>query len=181
LDDGVVHEQYFGFQTHLNGAVIRTSDGAPRRVDRTGDGTVYQDSASLGGPAITSLPLQHGALATAGEVLTHVKSVITSIRLGEPQGGGEVGLRVPDAVEAGLPWTLRLTGADSPARIRCAVYDAVSGRCVAAPRLQWRDGVIAARVTVRGSGLYRVRVDAGGPDPVTQLVLVTRPDDGTDD
>ncbi|MFE6155556.1 esterase/lipase family protein [Streptomyces sp. NPDC057889] len=177
LADGVVHEQHVAFRTHPDGQLVRDADGVPERRDRAGDGTVYRESASLGGPVITYLPLQHGALAKDGGVLRHVRAVITEQddQLGPPMGAGEIGLTVPEDILAGVPWTLRLTGADSYAGITCTVHEAETDRRVDTLRLGWSDDDIAAQVTLPAPGLYRVRVDTGGTSPLTQLVLASEP------
>lgn len=178
VEAGLVHEQSFAFRTHADGQLIRDRAGVPVRHDRTGDGTVYLDSARLPGPAVTYLPLQHGALAKDGDCIRHVRTVITSQdeALGPPLGGGELGLDIPDSVPAGKEWWVRLTGVDTYAGVSCSVHEAGSGRRVALPRLGRRDGVISARVLLPEPGLYRVRADTGGRSPVTQLVMMTAPD-----
>ncbi|MFF3403508.1 esterase/lipase family protein [Streptomyces sp. NPDC002659] len=173
LTDGLVHQQYVAFRTHSDGALVRDANGIPERRDRAGDGTVYRESATLAGPAVTYLPLQHGALAKDSVVLRHVRAVITELDeyLGPPLGAGEIGIAVPEDIVAGQAWTLRLTGVDTFAGITCTVHDAEDDRRIDTPRLGWTDGEITARVTLPARGLYRVRIDAGGNAPVTQLVL----------
>ncbi|MEU3855204.1 hypothetical protein [Streptomyces sp. NPDC029554] len=183
LTDGLVHEQYAAFRTYSDGALVRDADGIPERWDRAGDGTVYRDSATLTGPAVTYLPLQHGALAKDSIVLRHIRAVITEQEehLGPPLGAGEIGLAVPEDIFAGQPWILRVTGADSYAGITCTVHDVEDGRRIATPRLGWIEGEIAALVTLPAPGLYRVRVDTGGNSPITQLVLASGQDGSSED
>ncbi|MFD3804764.1 hypothetical protein ACFWTC_14290 [Streptomyces sp. NPDC058619] len=183
LTDGLVHEQYVAFQTHSDGALLRDTNGIPERRDRAGDGTVYRESATLPGPAVTYLPLQHGALAKDSVVLRHIRAVITEQveHLGPPMGAGEIGLAVPEDIVAGQAWTLRVTGADTYVGITCTVHNAEDDRRIATPRLGWTDDEIAAWVTLPAPGLYRVRVDTGGNAPVTQLVMASGPDGSDED
>lgn len=184
LESGVVHEQYVGFEQHRDGDLIRDRAGVPLRKDRMGDGTVYRESASSGaGPAVTYLPLQHGALAKGSDAVGHIRAILTERDgdIGPPMGAGDIGLVVPDVVEAGEAWTVRLTGTDSYAGISCNVHDAATGRRIATPRLGWRDASIVAQVTLPAPGLYRVHIEAGGYAPVTQLVLATDPDDADEE
>jgi hypothetical protein len=177
LEDGIVHVQYVGFRPDTDGDLRRTPDGVPERHDRAGDGTVQRDAASMSGAGVTYLPLQHGALANDSVALRYVQAVLTEPdeELGLPLGAGEIGLAVPDVVEVGETWTLRVTGGDSPAGILCSVHDAESDRRLDTPRLRWMDGEIGAPVMLSSPGLYRVRVDTGGNSPVTQLLLATAP------
>ncbi|MFJ5026814.1 hypothetical protein ACIQB5_01725 [Streptomyces sp. NPDC088560] len=180
LEGGIVYAQYVGFRPNSDGDLRRNLDGIPERHDRAGDGTVQRDAASLGGAGVTYLPLQHGALAKDGVALRYVQAVLTEPdeELGLPLGAGEVGLEVPDVVETGETWKLRVTGADSPAGILCTVHDAENDRRLDTPRLRWMDGEIGASVTLPSPGLYRVRVDTGGNSPVTQLLLASAPGSG---
>ncbi|NNJ08375.1 hypothetical protein HHX38_30300 [Streptomyces sp. PKU-MA01144] len=182
LTGGVVHEQYVAFRAHSDGALVRDAHGIPERVDRAGDGTVYRESATLSGPAVTYLPLQHGALAKNSVVLRHIRAVITEQdeHLGPPLGVGEIGLVVPEDIVAGQAWTLRVTGADTYVGITCTVHDAEDDRRIATPRLGWMEDEIAAHVMLPAPGLYRVRVDTGGNAPVTQLIMACGPDESNE-
>ncbi|MGW3231697.1 esterase/lipase family protein [Kitasatospora sp. NPDC001095] len=179
LKEGMVHAQYVTFRTHSDGRLVRDAVGVPQRVDLAGDGTVYRDSGSLGGPAVTHLPLQHGPMSRDSDVIRHVRNVITSPDepLGPPMGDRQIGLDVPDAVEAGAGWNVRLTGTDTHAGVTCSVHDAETDRRIATPRFGWQDDTVGARVTLPAPGLYRLRIESGGNAPVTQLVLAVEPDD----
>lgn len=185
LDSGVVHEQYLSFERNGDGDLARDRNGIPLRRDRAGDGTVYRDAASFGPTmGVTPLPLQHGALAKDSVAIAYVRAVLTEHDqdLGPALGEGDIGLDVPDCVEAGRPWLLRLRPGpgsvlDTYAGITCTVQDAETGLRVATGRLGWHDGEIGASITLPGPGLYRVRADTGGNAPVTQLVLALDSDD----
>lgn len=182
LESGLIQPQYVAFQANGDGELARDRDGVPMRHDRAGDGTVYRESASFGGGSRSiALPLQHGALAKDSVVLAYVRAVLTEQdeHLGPALGGGEIGLDVPDSVEAGAVFTVRLTGPDTPAGLGCTVHEAGTGRRVATPRVRWQDGEIVAQLTLPEPGLYRVRIEAGGNAPITQLVMVLEPDTDT--
>lgn len=184
LVDGVVHEQYAAFERNGDGEPARDPDtGLPTRRDRAGDGTVYRDAAApAGAVGVTWLPLQHGALAKDSVALAYVRAVLTEHDqdLGPALGAGDIGLDLPDCVDAGRPWLLRLLPApgdtlDTHAGIACTVHDAATDRRVSTPRLGWYDGGVAAPVTLPAPGLYRIRVTTGGTSPLTQLVLAFDP------
>ncbi|MFC5200183.1 esterase/lipase family protein [Streptomyces kaempferi] len=185
LDGGVVHEQYISFERNGDGELARDRNGVPRRRDRAGDGTVYRDAASFAPTmGVTPLPLQHGALAKDSVAIAYVRAVLTEHdqALGPALGEGDIGLDVPDCVEAGRPWLLRLRPGpgsvlDTYAGITCTVHDAETGLRVATGRLGWHDGGIGAWITLPVPGLYRIRISTGGNAPVTQLVLALDPDD----
>ncbi|MFJ3672805.1 hypothetical protein ACIPSE_40735 [Streptomyces sp. NPDC090106] len=184
LDSGVVHAQYVSFARDSTGNLSHDPDtGLPARRNRAGDGTVSRDSAASHPAAGTTwLPLQHGSLAKDGVALAYVRAVLTGhdASLGPALGSGTLGLQVPDHVEAGQPWLLRLLPSpgeelDSHAGIACGVHNAEDDRLVDAPRPGWYDGTVAAPVTLPEPGLYRVRVAFGGGSPLTQLVLALPP------
>ncbi|MFG3056096.1 hypothetical protein ACGFZP_34800 [Kitasatospora sp. NPDC048239] len=177
LRDGIVHEQYAGFTHNSDRTPIRDGDGVPVLTDQAGDGTVHQDSASRGGDAITYLPLQHGALAADRSARHHVRAVITERDrvLGPSMGAEHVGLDVPDLVEAGLPWHLRLPGADSTAGVSLTIHNTDGDTPVRAPWPSARDGLVGARITLPAPGLYRVTAIVSGQPPITQLVLAITP------
>lgn len=181
IENGIVHAQYEAFRTHGDGMLRRDADGVPIRQDRTGDGTVYRDAASTSTPSsATYLPVQHGALAKNSTALRFVHAVLTEHdeHLGAPMGSGDLGLILPEeGVMAEQPWMLRVTGRPSPAGVTCRVEDVTTGRSIARPQLSGRDGELAAQITLSDTGLYRVRLDAGGSAPVTQLVLALAPED----
>jgi hypothetical protein len=182
IDGGVVREQYEAFEYNRDGELARhLGTGTPVTRDRAGDGTVYRDSAILPGVSgSVALPLQHGPLAKDSTTLAYVRSVLTEHDhdRGPALGGGGLGLDLPDCAAAGRPWTLYIHPApgdtlDTYAGIRCTLHDAATDRQIAVPRLGWRDGTVAACITLPAPGLYRVRVDNGGDAPLTQLVLAT--------
>ncbi|WP_435601086.1 AAA family ATPase [Streptomyces sp. C10-9-1] len=121
------------------------------------------DPAEVGGVVATSRDVAPpGASRTDG--------VLAAIGL--PGTGTAVGLRVPERVAPGRPWTLRVTGPAALGGIRCAVQDAVTGRTAVTPRLRGTEGGLEGSVVLPSSGLYRVVVEREGAPPVTELVLV---------
>lgn len=63
IRDGVVAPHQHGARQHTSGEIIRDQRGRLKFYDVKGDGTVYKESAAAG-PAVTPLPLQHGAVAS---------------------------------------------------------------------------------------------------------------------
>ncbi|MEV5934580.1 esterase/lipase family protein [Streptomyces sp. NPDC093250] len=189
IDAGIVHEQYEAFETNRDGELARhRATGIPIRRNRAGDGTVYRDMATVPGAIETGMALQHGALAKGSDALAYIRTVLTEYDKdrGPALGPGGIGLELPDSADAGKPWWLRIHPApdetlDTYAGLSCTLHDAESDRLLATPRLGWHDGTVAARITLPAPGLYRVRVDTGGPAAVTQLVLATHPDLAHDD
>ncbi|MEV6394249.1 hypothetical protein AB0M39_05605 [Streptomyces sp. NPDC051907] len=174
IRDGVVAPHHHGARQHSDGAFIRDPRGRLKLYDVKGDGTVYKESAAVG-PAVTPLPLQHGALASDPVALKAVAEMLRDDEhLGPPQGAPGCGLNVPDLVEAGAPWTITLGGVDSLAGVQCEVAD-VAGSDVQSPKLGWGDGEIMARATVNAPGLYRVTVRTIDAHTITQLVLASDP------
>ncbi|UUU45152.1 lipase family alpha/beta hydrolase [Streptomyces sp. NBC_00162] len=167
---GVVEAHHHGARQHTNGDFIRDPRGRLKFYDVKGDGTVYKESAAVG-PAITPLPLQHGAVASDHIALKAVAEILRDDEhLGPPQGTPGCGLDVPDLVEVGNPWTLTLSGVDSLGGVRCEVTDLSTGSTQRL-RLGWGDGDIVARATAYTPGLYRVTVRTLDDLTVTQLVL----------
>lgn len=183
LTGGVVRTQRWGFHSHRDGTLIRDGHGRPERFDHTGDGTVHRGSASLDSDVPEShVAAQHMALPCNPTVLGRLQAMITGedTRHGPALGTEEISIEVPDAVAPATPWRLRLTGTDSPAGIRCTVYEAGTGLVIGSPRLNWQEGELGTRVTLPAEGLYRVAIDTVGGSPVTQLVLALAPQNGSD-
>jgi hypothetical protein len=177
LSDGVVHEQYVSFRTHADGELVRNAHGIPERRDRTGDGTVYRESASIEAPPSMYPSTQHGALANNADVLNHVKAITTEYdpKLRLPLGEGDIGVETPDAVAIKETWMLRLTSVEAKSRIECTVHDAETNRQLDVLQVGKIDGGIGAQVTLDAPGLYRLRVESSGKAPITQLVLAFDP------
>jgi hypothetical protein len=168
LRDGLVQPQWY------------TLDGVPEqpsRVDREGDGTVSRDCAVLPDAGLIPQAQQHGSLARTEEAIRAVLTVLTEREPpGPPMGLGELGLDLPDLVEPDQEWQAVITGGAAPHTTRCFVTDVATGRDVAAPRLERRDGQLVAPVRLPRPGLFRVRAAGSGSSPVQQLVLATDPD-----
>lgn len=174
IRDGVVDPHHHGVRQHSSGDFIRDPRGSLRFYDVKGDGTVYKDSAAVG-PAVTPLPLQHGAVASDRVALKAVAEILRDDEhLGPPQGAPGCGLDVPDLVEVGTPWNIMLSGVDSLAGLRCEMVD-VAGQNSQVLKLNWGDGHIRARATVSVPGLYRVTVRTIDGHVITQLVLASEP------
>ncbi len=172
IRDGVVHPHHHGARQHTSGDFIRDSRGDLRFYDAKGDGTVYKDSAAVG-PAVTPLPLQHGAVASDLVALKAVAEILRDDEhLGPPQGAPGCGLDVPDLVEVGTAWNITLSGVDSLAGLRCEIAD-VAGQNPQVVKAGWGDGHIKARATVNVPGLYRVTVRTIDGHTITQLVLAS--------
>ncbi|MCQ6553288.1 AAA family ATPase [Streptomyces sp. C10-9-1] len=120
------------------------------------------DPAEVGGVVATSRDVAPPGAARTDGVLAAI---------GLPGTGPAVGLRVPERVAPGRPWTLRVTGPAALRGIRCAVQDAATGRTVVTPRLRGTEGGLEGSVVLVSSGLYRVVVEREGAPPVTELVL----------
>ncbi|MFV0129374.1 esterase/lipase family protein [Streptomyces sp. HMX112] len=175
LRDGRVEAHLDGARQNTDGTFVSDRRGRVRYFQVHGDGTVYKESAALG-PAVTTLPLQHGAVAKDRSALEAVAEILREdVHLGPPQGDPGCGLSTPDLVEAGRPWTLSLRQVDSLAGLTCRITDVEDSREESAPLLGWLDGGIGARVTLDRPGLYRVGVRTLDGFTVTQLVLATEP------
>ena len=150
---------------------LRPGAFAVQRVDMGGDGTVPRESAQL--PALPAMPLaqSHGAIASTSEALLIVQDVLTDRRTGPWQGAGKLGLDLPDVVDAGRGFEIRVTGADRATDVTCRITDVARGRQVDAPRPVRAGGSVLASADPRPAGLYRVSVDGGGTSGVSQLVM----------
>jgi pimeloyl-ACP methyl ester carboxylesterase len=156
-------------------------DGGVRRENRTGDSTVYRESAALGAqPGYVAQ--NHAALARADEALDFVRAVLTEIELGPPLGGDlVVGLDVPDVVDAGQPFTAEIVTLDNPAAVDARLVDTATNAPERPPVFLRADGMLRATLRLDRPGLYRLEVSAGSGSAVTQLVMVVPPTDaGTD-
>ncbi len=172
IREGVVCPHQYGARQHTSGDFIRDPRGGLRFFDVKGDGTVYKDSAAVG-PAVTPLPLQHGAVASDRVALKAVVEILRDDEhLGPPQGAPGCGLDVPDLVEVGTAWSITLSGVDSLAGLRCEIAD-VAGQNRQVIKAGWGDGQIKARTTVNVPGLYRVTVRTIDDHTITQLVLAS--------
>jgi len=174
LRDGTVLSHRFGFRRDAGGELLRDAIGRPMREDHGGDGTVFRHAARLAGVPETPLAQQHAALARTPTALDLVTAVLTGVdNLGCVLGAADVGLDVPDAVQAGQPFPIRITGAFDPRRTTLVIEDASDhDRVVAKPVVAGRPGGDGLVITtgLPGPGLFRVRV-AAGSDPVSTLVM----------
>ncbi|WP_027006926.1 lipase/acyltransferase domain-containing protein [Conexibacter woesei] len=148
----------------------------PRKV--SGDGTVGGDWATHGHPGVPfPLPQQHGALAKSPEAVISVAAAVQRRPLGKVQGGGEIGLSVPDVVAPNAVWRITLTGASGPSAVTAGVTDAETGREVHDVHFVRAGNELVGSLALRRPGMYRVEVAHGGWSPTSQLVLCVEPGD----
>jgi hypothetical protein len=148
------------------------------RVDLSGDGTVPRESAQLPqGPAIP-LAQSHGAIARTSEAILIAQDTLADRRTGPWQGAGTIGVHVNDILIADTSYSIGVTGVEHPRHISCQVLDLASHRRVAAPVFRFEDGRIVARTLAPGPGLYRIQISGGGFSAVSQVVMVSEPQDG---
>jgi hypothetical protein len=173
VENGVATGQRYTFEVNSDASLVRDPDQQLKRVLRDGDGTVPRNSAELT-EGDSNPPQQHGALARTPEVVRNVRRVLTEQPLlGGGLGTGELGLDVPDLIECGTPWTIRVTGAHNPA---CRVSAAEDDRQLVRVPLGRRDGTLTGDGPALAPGMYRIEVREGPSTSVRQLVLVTDPE-----
>jgi Lecithin:cholesterol acyltransferase len=171
LINGLVIASEYCFRTDTDGTVKRDANGAPRRYQVWGDGTVHRESASLSRRTIPVFA-QHGAIGNGREARRIVADfLLEDDHLGPDQAEDGIGLTVPDYTPAGTPWDCVVTGTDDPAQVECTI---------AATDTAWETSVrfeaidddqLGAKVTLPTPGLYRVTVKADYGPVVTQLVF----------
>lgn len=179
INGGAVDPAFSTYRWDGDDELIRDEIGRARPFDDQGDGTVWRYSARpQGGPTTMPVAQQHGALAKSREIIKTVVAMVTDqddlgIRLGE----GEVGLLVPDIVSTGTRFTVTVTGEADPAQVTCRIVDVDTNGLVRRPLLRRSaDGRLQETLELPDEGLYRVEVKAGASEPVTQIVMVTRPE-----
>jgi hypothetical protein len=147
---------------------IATFEELIEGTDHRGDGTVFRYAAAPPGVEPAYLPQSHGAVAKTDEATAFVAAVLTERSLGEFQAPPGIGLRVPDIVTPGLPFSANVL--DGRPGVMCHVYDTEDNRLlnVNVARAQGQD--LVATLTVPRPGLYRITASGGGFSPVEQLV-----------
>lgn len=168
IDAGVVCEHRYSCVSDPGGGILR--------VDRGGDSTVCRDAASLPGSAPVYLPQTHGGMPQSGEVVSHVRALLTEQPLGPPLGGDRVGLDSPDVSTVGRPCVFEVTGVDDPAAAACRVAEVGTDLPVSRPLLSRRDGQIVGTAVFDRPGVYRIVVKGGGYSAVEQFVMAVPPD-----
>ncbi|MFD8816648.1 hypothetical protein ACFV23_35495, partial [Streptomyces sp. NPDC059627] len=168
---GLVVASEYCFRTDTDGTVKRDANGAPRRYQVWGDGTVHRESASLDRRTVPVFA-QHGAIANGREARRVIADfLLEDDHLGPDQAEDGIGLALPDYAPAGTPWNCVVTGTDDPAQVECTV---------AATDTDWKtpvrfeavdDDRLGAEVTLPGPGLYRVTAKDDYGTVVTQLVF----------
>ncbi|MEV7617155.1 hypothetical protein [Streptomyces sp. NPDC089799] len=176
IRDGKVLAHLGGARMNSDRSIVR--DRATGRIlwfEVGGDGTVYKESASLG-PVTTTLPLQHGAVAKATSALDAVVEIVRDdIHLGPPMGDVGCGLEVPDLVEAGVPWTVRLSDVDTLSGLVCGIANVEDPADEQRLTVAWEDGAAVAGATTKSTGLYRVTVRTPDGHELSQLVMSAEP------
>lgn len=174
LDQGVVRASEYCFVTGADGELRRDANGAPRRTQVWGDGTVHRGSAAVTTPTIP-LAAQHGALAANKRALPLVEDFLLdhdALIRGPEQGDDGLGLTVPDYVTPGTAWECVLTGTDEPADVECGITSldgTWSGHDFSFDVTG--DDRLSAHVTVPDAGLYRITARADYGSEVTQIVF----------
>lgn len=134
---------------------------------RGGDSTVLRDHAFASDSTASYLPQRHGRLASTNEAIEFVVAVLTERRLGAYQGNG-IGLGLPDAARAGVPFEVEVDGG----RATCRLIDADTGLQVDQKATFRREGRWLAALTAKAPGLHRVTASGGGFSAVEDLLLV---------
>ncbi|MDQ7810568.1 hypothetical protein Q5425_43170 [Amycolatopsis sp. A133] len=182
LDDETVEGLGHTFRPSRDGKIVHDERGVPAHFPSLGDGTVPVDSAIIRDVPMDPRAQQHGSLANVDEAISSVRFVIT----GEPQGPtlaprGQVGIDAPDVVSVGAEWPVAVTGVESPDDATCQVIDAETGKHVARPQLEKRDGQWQFIVNVPDQHLYEIVVDGGSGSPLKRMTLATSQDEPADD
>ncbi|RNL74227.1 hypothetical protein EBF04_17530 [Streptomyces sp. I6] len=180
LVDGVVHASEYCFRTDTDGTVKRDPDGAPRRYQVWGDGTVHRESASLTRRAIPVFA-QHGAIANGREACRIVSDfLLEDDHLGPDQAEDGIGLNVPDYVAPDESWDCAISGTDDPSQVEVTI---------AATEGDWHKNVrfeaidddgLGAKITLPDTGLYRITARTDYGPVVTQLVFSAADRDSDD-
>ncbi|WP_256976605.1 triacylglycerol lipase [Streptomyces sp. CS113] len=171
LRDGLVVASEYCFRADSDGTVKRDNNGAPRRYQSWGDGTVHRESASLDRRTIPVFA-QHGALASGRDACRVVSDfLLEDDHLGPEQAADGIGLKTPDYVTPDEIWECTVTGSDDPAEVRCSVSEA-DGTWTKTLSLDITgDGRMSTSISLPSTGLYRVTAQADYGPTVTQLVL----------
>ncbi|MGW1895394.1 esterase/lipase family protein [Streptomyces sp. NPDC002004] len=173
IKDGKVEAHLGGARQNSDGSLIRDRRNRVRYFQVQGDGTVYKESAEIT-RAVTTLPLQHSAVAQETTALDAVEEILRKdAHLGPPQGEFGCGLTLPDMVEAGLPWTLTLNDVDSLAGLTCHIHNIEDDNDRHEATLGWMDGSIGAQTVISTPGLHRVEISTLDGFKITQIVMAT--------
>jgi hypothetical protein len=159
--------------------VRRMFAGLDAGDDRTGDGTVYYDGATLPLSKIEPVAVQHTNLPTAAQAQLAIEVAVTETDTGHhgPPMGDEVGvgLALPDLAAPTEPFRVSVSGAANSRRLRGLVRLLTSGSHEKQLHFDERDGACEAEVVLHRPGLYRVSVSGHGGPEVSQLLLVGDP------
>lgn len=181
ITDGIPHPEAVSYLWDGN-TLQRDEWGRPQSRDDLGDGTVFRYAAVPDGDRSSTLAQQHGALAKSPEAVTYTCNEVTDRgNLGIKLGAGDLGMRLPDTAMVNEVVPVVVTGHDDPAAVTCWI-DRVDDHGVSTvvdhpqvARNRQGPGLVAA-TTPTAPGVYRVNVNTGGSDPVTQLLLCLPPD-----
>lgn len=181
--DGELREEHGYFVCDASGEARRDGDGGFVSRSTKGDETVPFISATPYGHEATTFTAQtHGGLPKASEVIQGLRSrLLYDADLGPRLGAGDLGLKVPDVVEAGAEFTVTVTASDDdsdvpldPGLVSGVITDVDSGIDVRGiqPARRRDGGPGLAQSLQLPAGLYRVAVEHAGGAPVSQIVLV---------
>jgi hypothetical protein len=170
IEAGRAIAQEFMFVRGGDDRLLLDEDGRPRQENRQGDGTVYQFAAHLPGTQVREIPVfqPHTNLARSRAVIDMARGMLRGLRhpdeLGTMLGDGRFGLEVPDWVEPGAPFTIRVTGADPADDVECVLeevsgLDHVVGSRAGQPSGAGRDLLAGSAGTLRGAGERGSRAD----------------------
>ncbi len=142
--------------------------------DARGDGTVYRDATRHGAGPVQFLSQTHTGLP-GSDAKAHIVGVLTDVN-GPPLGGAEIGVDIPDIVEAGSAFAVRVLTTDDPNAVTISIEDVTNGILLpdVAVRRNEEGGLIGECALAR-PGLYRVAVKGEGAGAVTELVLADDP------
>jgi hypothetical protein len=172
LANGVVEPYFF---------TVEERDGVVVKTDYSGDSTVFRNSAVHRAAAPSYVPQTHTALAKTDEATAFVRSVLTEGELGPPLPGATViGLDVPDVVEVGATFDVRVTTQDDPAQAAIWLEDVETNTPLLPPLLARCPGGLRAPVRLDKPGIYRIEVKGGGYSAVGQLIMAVPASDLTE-
>lgn len=171
---GAVGQEYMYVRD--GGSVLKDSDGAPRREDRRGDGTVYQFAAHHAHSGVKPIEIRqdHSALIRSSTMVELAVGMLRGLshpdQLPDMLGEEEIGLEVPEWSPVGDAFTITVSGWDGVVLPTCVLREVGSG-AEHYPPLVPGDGTATARFVLHAPGLYEVEV-TGGKEPVYRLILV---------
>jgi hypothetical protein len=174
LVNGLVTAAEYTFRTDTDDQLKRDANGAPRRYQSWGDGTVHRESAST---IRRTVPVfaQHGALASGREARRVIADfLLEDDHLGPDQAEDGIGLSLPDYAPTGTRWDCTVTGTDDPSQVECTITATDTDWETTVQLEAADDDALTAQATLPKPGLYRVTAKADYGPVVTQLVFSGR-------